>query len=119
NIHGYHKSAHKFEDLALYGSDAPAIMDLMRATPEYKELIHPELSARVGEIIWAARLECARTVEDFLARRSRSLLLNARASAEAAPKVAEVMAKELGRSTEWENEQIASFQALTRIYLPD
>jgi glycerol-3-phosphate dehydrogenase len=119
NIHGYHRSAHKFGEFAIYGSDAPAILDLMRANPKYNEKIHPGLSVRVGEILWAVRLECARTVEDFLARRSRSLLLNARAAAEAAPKVADVMAKELGRGRKWKKEQVASFQALSRIYLPE
>ena len=35
------------------------------------------------EVIWAARFELARTVEDVLARRTRSLFLDARASIEA------------------------------------
>ena len=59
--------------------------------------IHPRHAVTGGEVVWAARHEMARTVEDFLARRSRLLLLDARASMEAAPAVARLLARELGR----------------------
>jgi len=118
NIHGYHKTPEKFGDLALYGSDAPAIQDLMRIDHMRRERLHPDLPARVGEVIWAVRFEAARTVEDFLARRTRSLLLNARAAIEAAPKVAALMAKELGQGGEWEKAQVESFRELSKLYLP-
>ena len=119
NIHGFHKTPEKFGDLALYGSDAPAIQDLMRIDHVRRERLHPDLPARVGEVIWAVRFEAARTVEDFLARRTRSLLLNARAAVEAAPKVAALMAKELGRGAEWEKAQVEEFRKLSKRYLPE
>ena len=118
NIHGFHKTPEKFGDLALYGADAPAIQDLMRIDHVRRQRLHPDLPARVGEVIWAVRFEAARTVEDFLARRTRSLLLNARAAVEAAPKVAALMAKELGQGGEWEKAQVESFRELSRRYLP-
>jgi glycerol-3-phosphate dehydrogenase len=118
SIHGYHKSPQKFGSLALYGSDAPAIQDLLRADVSRQELIHPNLSARCGEVIWAVRFEGARTVDDFLARRTRSLFLNARAAFEAAPKVAALIAAELGYPEQWEREQVAAFEAISRQYLP-
>ena len=117
NIHGFHKTPEKFGDLALYGADAPAIQDLFRADPTRKELLHPDMKARVGEVIWATRFEAARTVDDFLARRTRSLLLNARAAREMAPKVATLMAKELGRNQEWANEQVEAFNRISGLYL--
>ena len=49
-----------------------------------------------AEVIWAARWEMARTVEDVLSRRTRALLLNARAAIAMAPRVAELLAAELG-----------------------
>jgi glycerol-3-phosphate dehydrogenase len=119
NIHGFHKTPEKFGELALYGSDAPAIQDLMRADPIRKERLHPELPARVGEVIWAVRFEAARTVDDVLARRTRSLLLNARAASETAPKVASIMAKELGRDHKWESEQVDLFRKISKLYLPE
>jgi glycerol-3-phosphate dehydrogenase len=118
NIHGYHKSPQKFGSLALYGSDAPAIQDLLRADTLRQERIHPALPALCGEVVWAVRFEAARTIDDFLARRTRSLLLNAQAAIQAAPKVAALMAAELGYNEQWENEQVASFQHISERYLP-
>jgi glycerol-3-phosphate dehydrogenase len=54
----------------------------------------------------------ARSVEDVLARRSRSLLLNARASIEAAHAVAGILPEELGRDEAWINAQTAAYTAL-------
>jgi glycerol-3-phosphate dehydrogenase len=88
NVHGFHKTAEKFGPLAMYGADAPELLDLLNADPAHKEPLHPELTARAGEVIWSVRFEAARTVDDFLARRTRSLLLNASAARQAAPKVA-------------------------------
>jgi glycerol-3-phosphate dehydrogenase len=118
NIHGYHKSSHKFGALSLYGSDAPAIQDLLRVDAARKEPIHPALTALGGEVVWAVRFEAARTVDDFLARRTRSLFLNARAAVEAAPTVAALMAAELGHNAQWEKEQVAAFGQISRNYLP-
>ncbi len=118
NIHGFHKAPEKFGELALYGSDAPAIQDLMRVQPAYNERLHPALPARLGEIIWAVRFEAARTVDDVLARRTRCLLLNARAAREAAPKVASLMAKELGHNRQWVRDQTKTFLQMSENYLP-
>ena len=90
-IHGFHKNTDIFGDLAVYGSDAPAIQNILRDKPEYQLQLHPDMPTLAGEVVWAVRNEMARTVEDFLARRTRSLLLNARASIEMAPKVAVII----------------------------
>jgi glycerol-3-phosphate dehydrogenase len=63
------------------------------------------------------RREMARTVEDVLARRTRSLLLDARASLDAAPKVAAIMAQELGRDESWTMAQVAAYRDLARGYV--
>ncbi len=118
NIHGYHRTPEKFGEYMFYGSDAPAIQDLMRVDPARKEKLHPALRARAGEVIWAVRFEAARTVDDFLSRRTRSLLLNARAARKAAPGVATLMAKELGYDHNWELEQIKTFHRISENYLP-
>ena len=65
---------------------------------------------------WAARMEQARTVEDVLSRRLRALLLNARASSEAAPRVAAILAEELGQGSAWQAAQVAEYQALAAGY---
>ncbi|MGB1842440.1 MAG: glycerol-3-phosphate dehydrogenase C-terminal domain-containing protein [Longimicrobiales bacterium] len=59
----------------------------------------------------------ARTVDDMLARRSRSLILDARAAIEAAPRVAAVMADELGFDGTWVTSQVSAFVAIARGYV--
>jgi glycerol-3-phosphate dehydrogenase len=59
----------------------------------------------------------ARTVEDVLARRTRALILNARASIEAAPLVARLVAAELGFDEAWQARQVADYAALARGYV--
>ena len=71
----------------------------------------------MGEVAWGARREMARTVEDVLARRTRSLLLNARASIEVAPKVAEILAAELGKDEAWQKAQVQEYEANARGYV--
>jgi glycerol-3-phosphate dehydrogenase len=65
----------------------------------------------------AVRDEMARTVEDVLARRCRALFLNAAAARDMAPRVAALMAAELGRDETWQRDQIAAFTALASEYL--
>jgi glycerol-3-phosphate dehydrogenase len=117
-IHGYHHHAAKFGHLEVYGSDAIAIQDMIRNHPERGQRLHPALPYLEAEVIWAARWEMARTVEDVLARRTRALLLNAKAALEMAPRVAELLAAELGRSEEWRQSQQKEFAALAAGYLP-
>jgi len=105
--------------LAGYGSDAPALGRLIDEHPGWEEPIHPRLADLKGEVIWAARFELARSVEDVLARRTRALFLDARASIEAAPVVASLLAEELGFNRAWEALQVAAFGELAAGYLPD
>jgi len=52
-----------------------------------------------------------------LARRTRMLLLDARASIEMAPAVAALLAAELGRDEGWQEEQVEAYGKLARGYL--
>ncbi|BAY10316.1 glycerol-3-phosphate dehydrogenase/oxidase [Calothrix sp. NIES-2098] len=99
--------------LDVYGSDAATIQEL----PGADTLLHPRLPYLEAEVRWATRYELARTVEDILARRTRSLLLDAIASIEAAPRVAEILAEELERDTIWQQQQIAAYHSLAEGYL--
>jgi len=116
-IHGFHSDAKQFADLAVYGSDAAALQALVQNNPRLGERLHAGLPYHTAEILWAARHEMARTVEDALARRTRALFLNAKAAWDMAPTVAEVMAQELGRDEAWQDDQIQSFRELAERYL--
>jgi len=117
NIHGFHRQAAKFGPLAVYGSDALLIQDLARAEPALAAPLHPALPSCGAEVVWAARFEMARTVEDVLARRTRALFLDARAAIEMAPRAAELLARELGRDEAWRDAQVAAFRAVAEGYL--
>lgn len=80
--------------------------------------LHANLPLIADDVLHAARHEMARTVEDVLSRRSRALLLDAKAAAEAAPTVAALLTKEFGRGSVWEAEQVAVFRELAKGYLP-
>src|SRR5262249_28653648 len=104
---------------AIYGSEAPDVAGLCAERSEWGQPVHPALPYLAGEAIWAARHEAARCVGDVLARRTRALFLDARASIAAASKVAALLATELGRDAAWEDQQAAEFRKLAASYLPE
>jgi glycerol-3-phosphate dehydrogenase len=118
-VHGFHRTPHEFGDLHFYGDDAPAIADLIDSDPSYGQLLHRDLPYRAGQILWAARFEMARTVDDFLSRRTRATMLNARAALAMAPEVARLLAQELGRPNDWIGGQIAQYESIASGYLID
>jgi glycerol-3-phosphate dehydrogenase len=98
--------------LAPFGSDAPKIHRLIEANRSLGAPLHPALPYCGAEVVWAVREEMARTVEDVLARRTRALFLNARAAIAMAPRVAELMAKELGLEAAWCSKAIREFESV-------
>ncbi|QXD16109.1 glycerol-3-phosphate dehydrogenase/oxidase [Rhodocaloribacter litoris] len=117
HLHGWHVNTAAFGPLAEYGADAPGVQMVLKERAGWDTPLHPRLPYRRGEVVWAARHEMARTVEDVLARRTRALLLDARASIEAAPTVAALLAETLGRDEAWQARQIADYETLARGYL--
>ena len=117
NIQGFHAHAEKFGRLAPFGSDALDVQALMKSRPGWDQPVHPRLDLTHGEVAWFTRVEMARTVDDVLARRSRALLLDARAASEAAPVVAGLLAAELARDAAWADAEAARFQELAAGYV--
>jgi len=116
-VHGWTRSRIPEKNLALYGSDAAEIRQFIVDDPDNGDLLHPNLPYQVAEVKWHARQEMARTVEDVLSRRTRALLLDAKASIEAAPKVAALLAGELNLDNSWEQEQISEYTKLAKGYV--
>lgn len=115
-LHGWTAHGEPLPEGNAYGADAPALDWLAGERPGWGALLHPRLPYRLCDAIWAIRHEMARTVEDVLARRTRALLLDARASVEAAPAAARLLAAELGRDAAWEADQVAAYGELARGY---
>jgi len=103
--------------LEVYGSEAVDIEALIVSEPALGEALHPRLPYPRAAVVWAARHEQARTLEDVLSRRTRALLLDAQAAIESAPAAAELLAKELGRDAAWIRLQVEEFTALAKCYL--
>jgi glycerol-3-phosphate dehydrogenase len=108
-IHGYLESTDQNDDLAVYGSDAVGLKELMKNDAKFAERLHDSLPIVAAQVLWAAREEMARTVEDVLARRTRALFLNSAAAIAMAPRVAEIMANALARDPKWQQDQIVKF----------
>jgi glycerol-3-phosphate dehydrogenase len=116
HLHGWASPKDDFGDWQVFGSDASRLETLAAQNPSLREKIHPRLPYTGAEVVWAARMEMARTVEDVLYRRTRALLLDAAASIECSTRVAGILAEELGRDSLWESRQVADFVELASSY---
>jgi glycerol-3-phosphate dehydrogenase len=117
NIHGYSPNAASFGPLAFYGTDALAIRELVGKDSTLGQALDAELPYIAAEVVWAAREEMARSVEDILARRTRALFLNAKAALRMAPRVAALLAQELGKDKTWQVDQVEKFNKVAEGYL--
>ena len=117
-IHGYHKNSSTFGELAEYGSDAPDLLTIIKNNPDDGIKFHENFKITPAHVKWAVQEEMARTLEDFLTRRSRCLILDTRTTVAIADNVARVMAKSLSKNKGWVKSQVEEFEKLARDYLP-
>ncbi|HEY3897045.1 MAG TPA: glycerol-3-phosphate dehydrogenase/oxidase [Chthoniobacter sp.] len=103
--------------LALEDDFDNAIAALAAADPELAAPLHPRLPYRRADVVWAAREGLARTVEDVLARRTRALFLDARASIEAADEVAALLSRELAWTPSQTATRANEYREFARGYL--
>ncbi len=118
-LHGWSESTAGREPLDVYGSDGAEVERVTQEVDGGSTILHQDLPYLRGEVIWAVRYEMARTVEDVLSRRTRALLLDARAARESASTVADLMARELKRDDDWKQSQTRAFSRLAAEYLAD
>jgi glycerol-3-phosphate dehydrogenase len=116
-IHGWMEHVDKSDPLHYYGSDVASIKKLFKENNSWENFIHPLLPYHKAVVILAIRNEMAMTLEDVLARRTRSLFLDARAAMEAAPVVAQLMATELKWEESFKEEQVNLFVTLANKYI--
>ena len=91
------------KELKLYGHDQPA---------------RPATSIAIEDVRKAVANEMCMTVEDYLSRRTRHLLLDAKSAIAAAPQVAQYMASEMNKDENWITQQVNEFNLLAQQYLP-
>ncbi len=116
-IHGFKENMDYSDPLNIYGSDAEKIKQLITDRPWLQEKIHEALPYTKAEILWAVQHEMAVTLEDVLARRTRTLFLDVNAAIETAPLVASLMADTMQKTEEWQQQQVQDFIAMAKNYL--
>jgi glycerol-3-phosphate dehydrogenase len=116
-IHGWISEFRENDPYRIYGDDADAIRKIESEKKGWDKPIHPELPYRSAEIVWAIRNEQARSIEDILSRRTRALLLDAKASMEMAGRVADLIAAELQYDDQWKEEAVMQYNELAKQYL--
>ena len=104
-------------DLPIHALDPKGLDALIEHDPWLSRPLHPALPYIEAQVVWAVREEMARTVEDVLARRTRALFLNARAAITMAPRVAELVACELGYGDDWKQGQVETFRRIASNYV--
>ncbi len=104
-------------NLRIHGASDVCLKELL-AEPGLADKLHPDLPYCKADVIHAIRNEMARTLDDLLARRTRMLHLNASLAIQLSSSLAEMLRAELGKSENWRDQQIDSFLAIARNYMP-
>jgi glycerol-3-phosphate dehydrogenase len=103
--------------LSMYGAEEVYLLKMIEGQSSLAESLDPEYAYINAQVIWAIEQEFAMKIEDVLARRLRILFLDAKAAKRMAPKVAQIMAEQLGQNEHWVEKEIAEFNALCDQYI--
>jgi glycerol-3-phosphate dehydrogenase len=107
----------KSERLKIYGDQAEEIEKIIIDKPDLGVQIDPRLPYTRAEIIWICRNEMPHTLEDILARRTRALFLDAKASMGMAPETVRLMAEEFCFDKSWQEKQLDDYKSFIINYL--
>ena len=119
SIHGAMANSEETDDpRTYYGTDLAEIQKLVSQTSGSDQSYDPSLQIRPSDVIWAVRQEMARTADDVLARRTRSLFCNARATLKIAPAVISLMSQELNQEERWCEKQLKEFRSIACHFVP-
>ncbi|HLI24321.1 MAG TPA: glycerol-3-phosphate dehydrogenase/oxidase [Acidimicrobiales bacterium] len=94
-----------------YGTDAADVAQLVAEDGSLAEPLVEGLPYLTAEAVFAVRREMATTLDDVLARRSRSWILDREATEAAAPRVARLLAGELGWSDDQARAEVEALAA--------
>jgi glycerol-3-phosphate dehydrogenase len=97
-----------------FGEDAQVILEMIAADADLAQRPIAGQPYVAAEFVFAARFEMATTLIDLVTRRTRAHLHDARATLTGAPRVASLVADELGWSDEDLQRQLFGYEALVR-----
>ena len=93
-----------------YGLESMHVSDILAREPALGAPVVAGLPYLEAEVVYSARHEMARTVDDVLSRRTRLRIMARDASAEAAGRVGELLGRELGLSAEAIAQQVDGYR---------
>jgi len=96
-----------------YGTEARFVTDILVEDPTLDTPIVEGLPYLEAEVIYSARYEMARSVDDILSRRTRSRIMARDASAASAARVGELLMKELDLPATEVEAQVATYRSQT------
>lgn len=114
-IHGYDFNADWKQPLHFYGTDIDKIVAINPDTAN--QSLSNAFFISENQILWGIREEMAVHLEDVLARRTRCLFLNAQATLDIAPQVAQIMAQEMGKDETWVDTELKLFTEIVKNYI--
>jgi len=94
-----------------YGTQASTVSTLIAQNPGWDKPVVEGMPYRIGEVVFSARYELARSVDDVLSRRTRARLNARDASGRAARLVGELLQKELGFDDDELERQVSQYHA--------
>ena len=96
--------------MKIFGHDQPWHIEV-----DAEDLIPQRLQEKIKI---AVEEEMCMTVEDYLSRRTRLLLLDAAQAIRVAPLIAELMAGVMNKDQTWKQQQVQDFNLIAKNYLP-
>lgn len=122
----YRKMAEDVVDIAMKNYDLPdnaCITKELKLNGHNQPVTSPDITSLTNDelrnfVKKSVQEEMCMTVEDFLSRRTRQLLLNAHEAIKAAPLVAKIMAEEIYKDENWIKEEVDEFILIANQYLP-
>jgi glycerol-3-phosphate dehydrogenase len=97
-----------------HGERAHEVLSLVAADPSLGEVLSPSAPHVLADVVHAARVEGAVTLDDVLSRRMRLSLRAKDAGLPAAPRAARLLAAETGRDQAWAAAQVAAYADAVR-----
>lgn len=97
-----------------FGTDAPKVLELAEPDPRLLQPLVPGGAAICAEVVYAIREEMAQTIEDILARRLGVQFHSWSEAAEAAPAVAQWLAREFAWSEAQTHQAVAAYLGTLR-----
>lgn len=97
-----------------FGTEARFVGDLIQEDPTLAEPIVAGLAYTKAEVVYAARAELARSVDDVLSRRMRARLFARDASADAAGAVGAILGRELNLTEAEVERSVSDYLAAVR-----